>query len=207
MFTSIDQLDRIFKRYDDGTTASLIDCNRALLSKLVLAATSTNYWLSRHAMNILVLGVDTIQPEEDPQDIHYLELLTINDWALLLDGQYCKHFPTQYIDYVHGWPLELLALTEEALPQLVVFLSSWVNHKSAIMAVAKLYMKQIALVVPEFDLSIWQYLVQLPDGKQLVADSLSKYARVDQKRINAYLQTYGYNTNIIRRPLSNISKH
>jgi hypothetical protein len=191
MFTSIDQLNRIFRRYDDGTIASLIDCNRSLLTQLVLAAASNNYWLSKHAMNILALGVDTIQPREDPQDISYLELLTINDWALLLEGQYSKHFPTLYIDYVHGWPLELLTLTEGDLPQLIVFLSTWVNHKAAIMAVARLHIDQIALVVPEFDLSIWQYLVQLPTGKQLVADSLSKYARVDQKKISAYLRAYG----------------
>lgn len=191
MFSSIDQLNSIFKRYDDGTIASLIDCNRLLLSQLVVAAASNNYWLSKHAMNILVLGVDTIQPREDPQDISYLELLTINDWALLLEGQYSKHFPTLHIDYVHGWPLELLTLTEGDLPQLIIFLSTWVNHKPAIMAVAQLHMEQITLVVPEFDLSIWQYLVQLPAGKQLAIDSKDKYSRTDQKKISTYLQTYG----------------
>lgn len=188
MFSTIDQLNNIFKRYDDGTIASLIECNRSLLTNLVLAAAGNNFWLSKYAINILILGVDTIQSGED---IPYLELLTVTDWSRLLNGQYSERFPEQHLNYIHGWPLDLLSLTKGDLEQLLTFLSNWANNKIAIITAANRHMDQIILLVPRFDLNIWQYLVQIPNGKQLVIDSIDKYSRVNQKKIITYLQTYG----------------
>lgn len=188
MFSTIDQLNNIFKRYDDGTIASIIECNRSLLTNLVLAAAGTNFWLSKYAINILILGVDTIQTGED---IPYLELITVTDWIRLLNGKYSESLPQQHLNYMHGWLLDLLLLTKGDLDQLLTFLSNWMNNKIAIMTVVNRHMDQIILLVPRFDLSIWQYLVQIPNGNQLVIDSINKYSRVDQKKIITYLQTYG----------------
>jgi hypothetical protein len=188
MFNTIDQLNNVFKRYDDGTIASIIECNRDLLTNLVLAAAGNNFWLSKYAINILILGVDTIQTGED---IPYLELITVTDWIRLLNGKYSENLPQQHLNYMHGWLLDLLLLTKGDLDQLLTFLSNWMNNKIAIITAANHHMDQIILLVPQFDLSIWQYLVQIPNGKQLVIDSIDKYSRIDQKKIITYLQTYG----------------
>lgn len=194
MFSTIDDLNNVFCHYDDGTIASVIECNRILLSQLVLAAVSANYWLSRHAMNIIHLGVDTIQTDKDTHDIPYLELITMNDWARLLDGPYSKQFPRTHIQYVIGWPLELLCVNQDDLGQILSYLNEYVSNREAILAAARMYLAQIGELVPSFDISIWQYLVQLSTGRRLAIDSWSKYSINEQKKIQSYLYRYGSTT-------------
>ena len=191
MFSTIDELNNVFCHYDDGTIASVTECNRILLSQLVLAAVSANYWLSRHALNILQLGVDTIQTDSDTHDIPYLELITMTDWALLINGPHSKQFPRTHIQYVIGWPLELLCLNQDDLEQMLSYLNEYMSNREAILAIARMYLNQIEALVPSFDISIWQYLVQLSTGRQLAIDSWTKYSTSEQKKIQSYLYTWG----------------
>lgn len=190
MFTSIGELNRIFYRYDDGTIASVVECNRWLLTELVLAASSSDYWLSKHALRIISIGVDTIETD----DVPYLELLTANDWSRLLGGPHSEYFPAQHIDHIHGWPLDLLTLSLEDSTSVLVYLSTWVNSKDAIMSLGRRHPEAILEATPLFDVTIWQYLVQLSVGSYLVTNSLGKYSPRDQKKIYAYLCAYGTHT-------------
>lgn len=180
MFDSIQKLNLVFDRYDDGFMASFSECNRELLSELVLTAASTNYWVSNYAMEILSKGMD--------QDISYLELLTVNDWAILLYGRYSFRFPVNNIDYVYGWVSDLINIDNDVV-SLSDYFENYINNRQAILACAR-YIDRIRSLIPNFNIDIWQYLVQFPDGRQLAFDSLSKYSNLDQKKIRLFIKVY-----------------
>lgn len=183
MFDSIQKLNLVFGRYDDGFIASLTECNRELLSELVLTAASNNYWVSSYARDILSKGMD--------QDISYLELITVNDWAVLLYGKYSSKFPYDNIDHVYGWVFDLININNDnGLQLLSKYFDTYYNNRQAILACER-YINRINRLIPDFNVNIWQYLVQVPKGKQLAIDSLHRYSRLDQKKIKLFLNVYG----------------
>lgn len=183
MFDSIQKLNLVFGRYDDGFIASLTECNRELLSELVLTASSNNYWVSSYARDILSKGMD--------QDISYLELLTVNDWATLLYGKYSSKFPHDNIDYVYGWVADLININNDHSPHLLSkYFEAYHNNRQAILACER-YTTKINQLIPNFSINIWQYLVQFPKGKQLAIDSLHRYPTLEQKKIKLFLRAYG----------------
>lgn len=183
MFDSIQKLNLVFGRYDDGFIASLTECNRELLSELVLTAASNNYWVSSYARDILSKGMD--------QDISYLELITVNDWAVLLYGKYSSKFPYDNIDHVYGWVFDLININNDnGLQLLSKYFDTYYNNRQAILACER-YINRINRLIPDFNVNIWQYLVQVPKGKQLAIDSLHRYSQLDQKKIKLFLNVYG----------------
>lgn len=182
MFDSIQKLNLVFGRYDDGFIASLTECNRELLSELVLTAASNNYWVSSYARDILSKGMD--------QDISYLELITVNDWAVLLYGKYSSKFPYDNIDHVYGWVFDLININNDnGLQLLSKYFDTYYNNRQAILACDR-YINRINRLIPDFNVNIWQYLVQVPKGKQLAIDSLHRYSQLDQKKIKLFLNVY-----------------
>lgn len=182
MFDSIQKLNLVFGRYDDGFIASLIECNRELLSELVLTAASNNYWVSSYARDILTKGMD--------QDISYLELITVNDWAILLYGKYSSKFPYDHINYVYGWVFDLININDDnGLHSLSKYFDTYSNNRQAILACER-YITKINQLIPNFSINIWQYLVQFSKGKQLAIDSLHRYSALNQKKIKLFLNAY-----------------
>jgi hypothetical protein len=182
MFASIEQLDAHFRSGRNGSVESIIECNRSLLSRLVRTAAGTNYWISKHALNILQRGVDM-------QDVAYIELLTNEDWILLSNAPHSKAFPAQHQGSITGWAFDLLQLAEQ--PDLLeLYLQRYDCHREAILAVARQYLPEIVALVPAFDAQIWQFLVQVRGGAALAVAHLHCYSKSDRKKIQAYLACY-----------------
>lgn len=182
MFESIEKMNLIFSKYDDGYIASIIECDRNLLTKLVLTATSNNFWLSKYAMNILNTGIDN--------DITYLELLTSDDWFALLNGIYSSKFTYNNVEYLYGWLLDFINIDLYSNNYLLLkYLETYYNNRQAIIACER-YIDRIATVIPNFNISIWKYLVQFNSGQKLAIHSLKHYSIQNQKKIRLYLNKY-----------------
>lgn len=188
MFISIEALDAIFKKYDDGKIASAIDCNRKLLSELVATAACDNYWISKSAMYILQNGMDIIYSHNN-QDISYLELLNNSDWILLFNGAYSKAFTYTNIQYINGWPANLLDLTNQYSDEIFFeYLTINIYNKEAILEAYKLFPIQISLLIPRLNIDIWQYLVLTISGTLLAIKFIKSYSITDQKQLLKYLE-------------------
>lgn len=92
MFESNAKLHSIFKKINEGSIESIQEITRADLRDLCIAAASNNFWLSKHAMNIIQNGLDG--------DIPYTEVLTNSDWRILFNGIYSHEFALKNTDYV-----------------------------------------------------------------------------------------------------------
>lgn len=101
MFLTNAQLSKSFNNTNDH----IIECNSGInqqkLTELCKSAASNNFWLSKQALNILKHGVDI------EESIPYLELLSTNDWVLLLSGLFSEKFVNENTEYVNDnvWKL------------------------------------------------------------------------------------------------------
>lgn len=93
MFETNAKLHSIFKKIaEDGSIESIQEITRVDLRDLCIAAASINFWLSKHAINILQNGLDG--------DIPYLEVLTDSDWDTLFNGTYSRDLVLRNIEFM-----------------------------------------------------------------------------------------------------------
>ncbi len=192
-FHSIDELNLIFISYSDGAIASQIDCDHKLLTKLAHTAASSNYWLSKRSMDILARGQDLLQTgvynSSADTDISYLELLTHSNWITLWNGLYSRPFLYSHVEYIHGWPLDLINISPEPCA-ILSYLHKYADNRIAIMSMAPVYLDVISQLVPDLRADLWKYLVQIPRGVQLANVSLTRYSKAEQKKIIEYIYKY-----------------
>lgn len=94
MFETNAKLHSVFKKIaeDGDSIESIQEITRVDLHDLCTAAASSNFWLSKHAINILQNGLDG--------DIPYLEVLTDSDWDTLFNGAYSRDLVLKNIEYM-----------------------------------------------------------------------------------------------------------
>ena len=196
---SLNDLDTFFYKTNniiDTTNASTITytnepflyattcaCNHKFLSKLVSTATNSNYWLSQKALHILAKGIDI------EELTLFTDLLSHHEWYLLMMGPHSKDFVYTQMDHTYGWLNQLLSMTPTC-ENIIDYIETYSSDRDAMMAIIHLHLDAILANIYDVDICIWEFLLQIPNGVNIMIRYIGNYDCADQKKLIKMASNY-----------------